>query len=153
MVSLDGGDVSDFIGVVGSTAEEEQDDVFDDILISSLSEPSPESEAISSPGWTYSMQDLTKVDLYDTNGSLLFTVREKSSCTFGNLAENLHTKIREKNQSLQCFTFKETNTASLDPNQELGFQYHRIVVLPATDGDQWGDWRIDDKGIVELRQL
>ncbi|XP_031568983.1 uncharacterized protein LOC116303561, partial [Actinia tenebrosa] len=37
MVSLDGGDVSDFIGVVGSTAEEEQDDVFDDILISSLS--------------------------------------------------------------------------------------------------------------------
>ncbi|KAK3740892.1 hypothetical protein QZH41_013410, partial [Actinostola sp. cb2023] len=100
-----------------------------------------------------SLENLTKVEFYSVEGDAILEVREKCSCTFGRLAEKLHSEFKDRDASLEYFTFQSTSIATMDADQHIGLSNLHIKVYPAGE-ENWDEkwpWRISSQGLIQLR--
>ncbi|PFX15026.1 Mitogen-activated protein kinase kinase kinase 14 [Stylophora pistillata] len=110
----------------------------------------PLSSALPVTDWSYSITDLTKINIKDSIGNLLFTIRERSTTAYGRLAEDLHGNIASL-LNLDSFSLTREDGTPLNVRAEIGPEEQTLRTVRAHDNDPWQEcrWRVDDRGRVE----
>ncbi|XP_078376186.1 uncharacterized protein LOC144659591 isoform X2 [Oculina patagonica] len=110
----------------------------------------PMSAASVTPEWSYSITDLTKLHIKDSTGTLVFTIRERPTTTYGSLGEEHHGNIASV-LKLDAFSLTRDDGTPLNVRAEIGSEEQAVRVVRAHDIDNWQSyrWRVDVYGRVE----
>lgn len=100
---------------------------------------------------SYSVSDLTKVNITDMDGNIMFSIRERPTTTYGTLGRDLHGNITNV-FGIEAFVLvQDDGVTPLDVHAEIGEHEQALRVFRAHDTDDWQPfrWRVNLLGLVE----
>ncbi|XP_044178906.1 probable serine/threonine-protein kinase mps1 isoform X4 [Acropora millepora] len=100
---------------------------------------------------SYSVSDLTKVNITDIDGNIMFSIRERPTTTYGTLGRDLHGNITNV-FGIEAFVLvQDDGVTPLDVHAEIGEHEQALRVFRAHDTDDWQPfrWRVNLLGLVE----